>query len=170
MLDDRLHALHLNASAISLAEDQTVLRIRLGRLEAVRRSDDIQLQKTLGRALANPGLVEHRLVLAGQDDEAGVAISILGVPLSGGAAAVLVTVSDPGVERSRRLEALADRFRLTPAEANLVDVLSEGVSLVEAAAQLGVAHSTARTHLQRVFAKTDTRRQSDLIRRLSLAA
>lgn len=169
LLDDRLCALHVNAAARALAQDETVLRIRMGRLEAVRRRDDIQLRRLMDHALAHPGLEEHRLTL-GDADEAGVSVVILGVPLSGGAAAVLITVSDPGAERSRRLEALAGRFRLTPAEANLVEVLSEGVSLVEAAAQLGVAHSTARTHLQRVFAKTDTRRQSDLIRRLSLAA
>jgi DNA-binding CsgD family transcriptional regulator len=39
-----------------------------------------------------------------------------------------------------------------------------GEALVQAAAKLGIAISTARTQLQQVFAKTRTSRQAELIR------
>jgi hypothetical protein len=42
------------------------------------------------------------------------------------------------------------------------------VSLTSAASSLGVARTTARTHLQRIFDKTGSRRQSDLVRMVAL--
>lgn len=56
------------------------------------------------------------------------------------------------------------RYGLTPAEARLLDILCAGASMPQAAMQLGVARTTARTHLQRIFDKSGARRQSDLQR------
>lgn len=53
---------------------------------------------------------------------------------------------------------------LTPAEARLASALLQGTSLDEAAAQLGVTRNTIRTQLRGLFIKTDTHRQSDLLR------
>jgi DNA-binding CsgD family transcriptional regulator len=55
-------------------------------------------------------------------------------------------------------------FELTAAESRLLDILCSGASIPQAAALLGVARTTARTHLQRIFDKSGTRRQSDLQR------
>jgi DNA-binding CsgD family transcriptional regulator len=60
--------------------------------------------------------------------------------------------------------ALERLFHLTPAEARLASFLANGVSVEDAAAQLGVTRNTVRTQLQAVFAKTRTNRQGDLIR------
>lgn len=60
--------------------------------------------------------------------------------------------------------ALERLFHLTPAEARLASLLANGVSVEDAATQLGVTRNTARTQLQAVFAKTRTNRQGDLIR------
>ncbi|KAA2242263.1 helix-turn-helix transcriptional regulator [Salinarimonas soli] len=58
---------------------------------------------------------------------------------------------------------LASLYDLTAAETRLVDQLRRGLSLKEAADALGVAHSTTRTQLANVFAKTQTSRQSELV-------
>ena len=59
---------------------------------------------------------------------------------------------------------LAPLFDLTAAEARVLALLVAGKTLSEAAGELGVRTSTAKTHLLRLFEKTDTHRQSDLVR------
>jgi DNA-binding CsgD family transcriptional regulator len=63
-------------------------------------------------------------------------------------------------------DVLRELYLLTPGEARLALLLSTGRSVEESAHELGIALSTARGVLKGVFAKTDTRRQSDLVRLL----
>ena len=55
-------------------------------------------------------------------------------------------------------------YRLTPAEAKLAKALAAGQSLSEAAEELSVGQSTLRSHLKSIFVKTQTKRQSELVR------
>ncbi len=57
---------------------------------------------------------------------------------------------------------LVETFGLTGREAELVMMLRENGTIAEAAATLGIAHNTARVHLQRVFKKTGASTQADL--------
>jgi DNA-binding CsgD family transcriptional regulator len=57
-------------------------------------------------------------------------------------------------------------YGLTRAEARIAHALLDADRLADVAENLGVTLSTVRTHLQRAFEKTDTRRQSELIRLL----
>lgn len=61
-------------------------------------------------------------------------------------------------------DALRMLFDLTPAEIRICALLLEGLTPAESAAQLGIATSTARTHLLRIFEKTGTDRQVELVR------
>lgn len=54
-------------------------------------------------------------------------------------------------------------FALTRREAALATAMASGGGLNEAADQLGITRETARSHLKAVFAKTETRRQTDLV-------
>jgi DNA-binding CsgD family transcriptional regulator len=54
-------------------------------------------------------------------------------------------------------------FNLTPAEARLARCISTGDAVEKAAATLKIKLSTARTQLSALFAKTSTRRQSQLV-------
>ncbi|MBN9219128.1 MAG: helix-turn-helix transcriptional regulator [Mesorhizobium sp.] len=58
---------------------------------------------------------------------------------------------------------LTGLFDLTPAEARLASTLSQGVALKDAAAGSKITIKTARTYLERIFAKTGTRQQSQLV-------
>jgi DNA-binding CsgD family transcriptional regulator len=60
------------------------------------------------------------------------------------------------------LSAVAGLFRLTPAEVRLLRYLVSGASLGEAAAALGIAEATARTHRNHIFIKTGVSRRSEL--------
>lgn len=54
-------------------------------------------------------------------------------------------------------------FDLSPREAGLAASLASGRTLQETAQDMHVAYSTMRTHLERVFQKTGTRQQSQLV-------
>jgi DNA-binding CsgD family transcriptional regulator len=57
-------------------------------------------------------------------------------------------------------------FGVTPAECKLAESLLEGSTLVAMANRLGISESTAHTHLKRLFEKTGTSRQAELVRLL----
>ena len=78
----------------------------------------------------------------------------------------LITLCDPQKYKKHPVEMLEHLFGLTPAEAALADSLADDCSLENAAQQLGRAVGTARVQLQSIFEKTDTKRQSSLIRLL----
>jgi DNA-binding CsgD family transcriptional regulator/PAS domain-containing protein len=57
-------------------------------------------------------------------------------------------------------------YRLTDAEVAYAARLVAGQSVIDAAAAAGISENTGRTHLRRIFAKTNTHRQADLVRLL----
>lgn len=58
---------------------------------------------------------------------------------------------------------IASLFNLTPAEERLLSEVIAGDGLKNAASRLGVSVTTARTHLHRIFQKTETSRQTELL-------
>ena len=83
--------------------------------------------------------------------------------------AVAIFIADPSEGVATPNARLQMLFRLTPAEARLAQHLMLGMSLPEAAEKIGVSHNTVKTQLRRVLEKTETRRQCDLIRVLTVA-
>ena len=59
---------------------------------------------------------------------------------------------------------IGELFGLTPSEAKLALLLSNGATIPDAAQQLGITEISARTNLKRIFAKTGISRQVDLVR------
>lgn len=76
----------------------------------------------------------------------------------------IVFVSDPGRPNVLASDAIGTLFNLTPAEARLTHALAMGEQLTDAAHLSGVTVSTARTYLKQIFQKTETSRQSELIK------
>lgn len=96
-------------------------------------------------------------------------LTLLVAPLGGRAGqtdqsrvkAVFISSRDRGQETSE--EHLRRLYDLTPSEAGLASFLVQGMSLKEASAELNITENTARTHLKRIFDKTDTHRQGELV-------
>lgn len=80
-----------------------------------------------------------------------------------------VFISDPDSRTLSNSAVFRQLYGLTPAEARLAHILASGDSLRDAAEKLGVAQSTLRSQLKSIFAKTNTNRQSELIRTLIMA-
>ena len=54
-------------------------------------------------------------------------------------------------------------YQLTPTEVRVVELLVKGVSVAEAARELGQHRGDGSEHLARIFSKTGTTRQAELI-------
>jgi len=61
-------------------------------------------------------------------------------------------------------EVMAKAFDLTPAELRVLLAVVEVGGIPQAASVLGVADSTVKTHVGRLFEKTGTSRQADLVK------
>jgi DNA-binding CsgD family transcriptional regulator len=59
---------------------------------------------------------------------------------------------------------VASAFGLTPAELRVLLAIVELGGVPEASERLGVAETTVKTHLYRVFSKTGANRQADLVK------
>jgi DNA-binding CsgD family transcriptional regulator len=81
-------------------------------------------------------------------------------------ALVAIFVMDPGQVADPSVEQLRQQFGLTPAEAAVACEVVKGFGVIECASAIGISQATARTHLHRVFEKTGTNRQAQLVRKV----
>jgi DNA-binding CsgD family transcriptional regulator len=113
---------------------------------------DTGIGVVLGSALRGPAIA-HVLPLAWSD--------LNKRPVAKATAAVFIM---PAVRRAAvNLAAVSGCLGLTPSEARLLQKLESGATLPEAAGALGIADTTAKTHLTHIFAKAGVSRQIDLI-------
>ena len=78
-------------------------------------------------------------------------------------AIAIVLVSDPETEIQARVDDLRERFGFTPAEATFALEIIKGDGRQAAADRFGISVATARSHLSRIFDKTGSRRQAELV-------
>lgn len=116
-----------------------------------RRVAAVSLQRPSGRSPLS-------LLVAASDPTADAPST--GLP---GVVTSAVFIGDPDQRGPSAAWLLRELHGLTRAEARLTQSLLEGHSIESAAAVLGISRNTARTHLKRVFSKTGTCRQADLV-------
>lgn len=171
LTDERGAILHANRSAEAMLHDDGPIKASGGVLAAKSPPANSELRRAL--------------VLAAEDDaaigKAGVAIRLTEedqppvfahvLPLTGGETrsrlkpdAVAAVFIDARPDEQDRAELIASAFGLTPAEMRVVASLLAGRTLAETGDDLGIAFTTARTHLSRIFLKTGVSRQADLMR------
>jgi DNA-binding CsgD family transcriptional regulator/PAS domain-containing protein len=165
------------ASAMTKADDG--LRMLNGALTATHRPTADKLRMLINDVAASaPGDVLRFDALAVPKPSGGRALHLLAMPaitsmeehfaafLSGKPTAFVV-VSDPDQQQAPPEDRLQAIFGLTPTEAKLAAALASGMSIGGYAGQAGVTENTARWTLKQVQAKTDCRRQADLVRLLA---
>ena len=74
--------------------------------------------------------------------------------------AVCIVITDPDRATPLRLQTV---HGLTDAESRLAAILADGEKLRTATVKLGITYGTCRTRLAEIFAKTETRSQSELV-------
>jgi DNA-binding CsgD family transcriptional regulator/PAS domain-containing protein len=84
--------------------------------------------------------------------------------VGGGEAAVAVFVRKAALDGPPSSEVIGRTYGLTPAELRVLSGIVEIGGVPEVAAALGVSDATVKTHLGRLFGKTGTARQADLVK------
>jgi DNA-binding CsgD family transcriptional regulator len=131
------------------------------------------LEQLLGRLRITPDTAAFPCepIVIRRDRKGPVVVRVLPIhgaartPFLGARAMLTIAVIEPKSGPGAAL--LSKAFGLTPAEAKLASIVSEGTSPERAAEQLGISRETARSQLKAVFAKTATHRQSELVALLS---
>lgn len=75
-------------------------------------------------------------------------------------------VSGDRWSQADRCDQLVDLFGLLPSEARLAWAIAQGMSIAEAAQDLGLTLETARNYSKRIYAKTGARGQAELVRNI----
>jgi DNA-binding CsgD family transcriptional regulator/PAS domain-containing protein len=173
LLDRDARILHCNRVADALLQPGNNLVSRRGVLHAASPSDTNRLDALLARAAGRGGLPPRAgtLRLALGIREGGLAL--LAMPFRQEAEwplirppAVLLCVTELDGLHAPPGSHIAELFGLTAAEGLLAADLLAGLDLREIAERRGRSINTVRTHLARLMAKTDVKRQSELMRLL----
>ena len=173
LVDERGGLVHANASGRALLDEGDVVRLTKGILSAIDGAAD----GALGDAIAASGGSEVELAgkglgisLAGESGQGYVAHVL---PLASGArrtgghfreAIAAVFLRRAAVDLTTPVESVALRYGLTPTETKVLRAVVEYGGVAPIAATLGVSEATVKTHLQRLFGKTGTSRQVDLVK------
>jgi DNA-binding CsgD family transcriptional regulator len=172
ILDEQNRVLSTNDAAASLLRDNDALSLQGERLVlrdvAARGELETLLQEALAsRQSAGPAAARAMQVPRGAGrPKLGLVVKTLpgGGAQGRGTPTTAVFVSDPLQAAEPPGQVISRLFGFTPAEARLAMLLTNGLTLDEASAELGVSRNTARTHLRAVFAKTGVTRQTGLVR------
>ena len=167
------HVVYMNTAAERQVRAATAMRIVNNRLhptdQSARAALDLAIQKA-GQAQAGVDAANHSIAIP--DSVGGGFVATL-LSVTDGCrsdvfapffASVAVFVQDPVDAPIMPAEAFGRLYRLTGGELRVLMALSQGLGGMEVAAMLGVGEPTIRTHLQRIYSKTGTSKQSDLLR------
>ena len=173
LVDASARLIHANAAGNAILAASDILSLASGRLVA----GDAQVDRAL----------RDVFVAAGQGDAAlgskGIAVPLMGrdgeryvahaLPLTSGArrrAGVIYTAVAALFVRKATLtvpsasQAIVSAFKLTPTELRVLLAIVEVGGIPEVAIAFGVADTTIRTHVGRLFEKMGVARQADLVK------
>lgn len=168
--DENMVVAHTNriAGEILSQRDGLVLE-RDRRLYASRREQTVELRELVTGTGGSRTSTQAGGAIALVRPSGRPSLSVLVSPLFEQTAAerrcpcAAIFVSDPERRAASTYELLRRLYGLTRAEASLASVLMQGRSVEHACESLQISTNTARTHLKRIFAKTGTSRQGELI-------
>jgi pimeloyl-ACP methyl ester carboxylesterase/DNA-binding CsgD family transcriptional regulator len=156
MIDREGGIVSINRSMSAVVGGNGLLRIESGRLASTPAR---YLRSAIDHVFSD-GIEEYSMRI--DDPLHGKAISLLFIHAKDAAHATVLAASQSSQALSEN--ALSGFFGLTAAEARVTQQLALGLTVEEAAQELGIKLSTVRTHVQRVFGKVGVRRQPDLLR------
>lgn len=169
------HVVHMNTAAERQVKSGTAMRLVNNRLSPVYPAARAALTQAIqdsGRDGADMRTKDHAIGIP--DGTGGGYVATL-LPVADGrrggilapfAASVAVFIQDPVQAPLMPGEAFGRLHGLTGGELRVLMALSQGLGGIEAACMLGVGEPTIRTHLQRIYSKTGTSKQGDLLRLL----
>jgi DNA-binding CsgD family transcriptional regulator/PAS domain-containing protein len=177
VVDGEGHLVFQNRAAVRLLAQRDGLRLVHGTLAAASGEQTRELRQLVAHATACSAEGAH-----GQEGELAISCPSGAPPL----VVRIVPIPHPAIDRTGRRSqvavvltrptelketvSLCEFYHMTPAEARLTALIVSGHSLHAAATSLSITKNTARTHMKRIYVKTETHRQVDLVRLLANSA
>jgi DNA-binding CsgD family transcriptional regulator len=173
LLVDEAARVHFASTAARAVLAGGRLQLSNGVLRTRSAAETIALHRLIARC------ARRELGVGARDDDLSAScrvgeppLSLLVAPLpirsarhrADGAPTTIVFITDPAKVGAPSARHLRDQFGLTTAEAAFALEIIQGQGLRITARRLKISEPTARTHLQRIFEKTGTRRQAELVR------
>jgi DNA-binding CsgD family transcriptional regulator/PAS domain-containing protein len=173
LVDAQGRIVHANAAGSAILESADFLRAVCGRLVASDPSINVALREILTAANAGDAALGIRgiaLPLTAHDGERYVAHVL---PLTSGArriaclsynAVAALFIRKAALQAFAPPEVIGEMYKLTPTELRVLLAIVDIGGVPEVAVALGVAVTTIKTHLSRLFEKTGVGRQADLVK------
>jgi DNA-binding CsgD family transcriptional regulator len=173
LVDANGRIVHANAAGNAILEAADFLRAVCGRLVAGDPAINAALREILVAANGGDSVLGIRgiaLPLTTHDGERYVAHVL---PLTSGErrisglaykAVAALFVRKAALEAFAPPEVIGEMYKLTPTELRVLLAIVDIGGVPEVAAALGVAVTTVKTHLSRLFEKTGVARQADLVK------
>ena len=173
LVDETSRIVHANAAAHALLAEGNPIRSVGGRLEVIDPATNTELRGiflnaslgdldigTKGIAVPLPGAQGIRYVAHILPLNAG----LRGKSANTYRAVAAIFIQRAGIEGLAPPEVIAKAFKLTPTELRILLAIVEVGGAPEVATALGIAESTVKTHLSRLYEKTGAKRQADLVK------
>jgi len=164
---------HANRSGHLMVSDGNVVRALHGKLGAPEPTADRALLDSFAAAGSGDAALGRKGIAVPLHARDGTRYVANVLPLTSGArrtagvsyaAVATVFVNKAALDMLSPPEAIAKEFQLTQAEIRVLFAVIELANVPEVAAMLGLSQETVKTHLRRLFAKTGTRRQAELVK------
>ena len=171
VVDATARVLHMNHVAAAIIAQRDGLSLDAGGIcRASLPLETRSLHELIGKACRVEAPEGGALALSLSRPSHLQALSLVAAPIgtdgpeTGQGQTALLLVTDPEKPPSIDPIVIGKLFGLTPSESRLACALAAGKSIDEAVVDIGVSVGTARTYLKRIFAKTETRRQAELVK------
>jgi DNA-binding CsgD family transcriptional regulator len=173
LVDGSARIVHANVAGRTLLDERDFLRSIGGRLVSADAATDQTLRETFAAAAGGDRALGRKCIampLVGPDGERYVGHLL---PLTAGKrrdagarhdAVAALFVRKAGLEMPSVPEVIAKTYKLTPTELRVLLAIVAVGGVPEVATTLGMGETTVKTHLGRLFDKTGTRRQADLVK------
>jgi len=174
VLDQAGEVLKINPTAERMLARREGVTLANGALRALNAEDNRHFLKLIRQALASSrqgGELIGTIGLKRRENEQLLGVAVRSLASEGAVtgirqATVAVLLGGGRGHEHISESALKSLFSLTNAETRLAIALMRGATIDEVAGQMGVSRNTIRTHLNGLFLKTGTNRQSEVIRAL----
>ncbi|MBQ1542673.1 MAG: hypothetical protein IIZ63_11780 [Caulobacteraceae bacterium] len=170
LLDAGRRLVFANPCAERILREETGLKLVSGRLRVCSDAENTRLDLALDEG--EGGQARGGMLRISRGEGIGPLVGHV-VPLgaTGGAglhdvgrAVAAIFLIEPDADFADRGEVFARRYGLTRGEQRMLLEIIRGDGVPAAAEALGVKEVTARVHLTRIFLKTETQRQTELVR------
>jgi DNA-binding CsgD family transcriptional regulator len=171
LVDERLGVVHANPAAQAMLSLRDPIEMQKGALAIREKDSNAALERAMNQArLDESGMGSRGIGIPARRIE-GEPCVVHVLPLRRGQlrrgvgqrATAALFVAPANARPYLPSDALALLYDLTPAETRILDMITRGQAQSEIATALGIARSTVKTHVLRLFDKTGCKRQVDLV-------